>query len=148
MDITVNLNAGDDATPKTQTSIENQHNTYKFNGIVDPVREGYIFKGWKDSLGYEIKKGQTICWATSSPITFTAIWEAVKFDVLCDADTGLFGSTDRYLEKEQTFGGNYVLPNNANREGYHLVKWVDQEGNEITSTTPITSLSVDYIRAV
>lgn len=146
MQVTVNFDA-QGGTPDGQTCSEHYNSVYQFNSIQDPEKEGYEFAGWYDKYDNIIIPGETVCLATTSPITFTAHWTPVKFKFLFDADTGLI-SSDRYKELEQTFGSTYNLPSGENKEGYHLVKWVDIDGKEIKATDTVQSMETTYAYAV
>ena len=71
----------DRASSKTSTAVSQIRFGEKYPPLPTPAKEGYIFLGWQDPAGNEVKGGDTV--ALYGDITLTAKWEkliAVTFD--------------------------------------------------------------------
>lgn len=89
----------------------------------DPVREGYIFKGWNlEDTGYSFDTEVT------EDITLKAVWEEVvpekkEFTITFDSAEGSTVSNQLVTENEKG-----VKPEDPTKEGYHFLGWyLDEE---------------------
>jgi len=89
--------------------------------IDDPIKEGYIFKGWYDKYdcsGDEVTKLPT----DTANVTIYAKWEPILTTISFD-----FSNDLSIADITQLVGTDVIAPNDPEKTGYSFVGWYDQE---------------------
>lgn len=100
----------DGSTSKVVTAIEGE----KPQTIENPIREGYIFKGWSPEIVSATKN-----------MTYTAIWEKEKeiYTVTFDANGGSFEDGSKKQEQKVEEGTKPTEPKAPTKKGYRFIGW-------------------------
>lgn len=100
----------DGSTSKVVTAIEGE----KPQTIENPIREGYIFKGWSPEIVSATKN-----------TTYTAIWEKEKeiYTVTFDANGGSFEDGSKKQEQKVEEGTKPTEPKAPTKKGYRFIGW-------------------------
>lgn len=100
----------DGSTSKVVTAIEGE----KPQTIENPIREGYIFKGWSPEIVSATKN-----------TTYTAIWEKEKeiYTVTFDANGGSFEDGSKKQEQKVEEGTKPAEPKAPTKKGYRFIGW-------------------------
>lgn len=100
----------DGSTSKVVTAIEGE----KPQTIENPIREGYIFKGWSPEIVSATKN-----------TTYTAIWEKEKeiYTVTFDANGGSFEDGSKKQEQKVEEGTKPTEPKAPTKKGYQFIGW-------------------------
>lgn len=81
----------------------------------NPVKDGYVFKGWE---------GLTIGSSKYLPNrTYSASWEPIKYTMTFDAGEGAFSDTQKTKTTEITLDSKISAPEVPSLEGYTFVGW-------------------------
>ncbi len=97
--------------------------------LKDPFREGYTFTGWTSSsvntptIGLEVSKG------TTGDLSFKANWVANNYVITVNLNGGQMDKTSF----DVTFDSEYQLTE-PTRAGYDFVCYLDENGNEFSSS--------------
>ena len=92
---------------------------------VDPVKDGYIFKGWEyDGSVYSNSgvKDFTVIADENRMMIFTAVWEEITYTVNYTGE-GVTAWSDTGLSR-----GDYVVAEAPEREGYTFLAWEGADG--------------------
>ena len=129
---------GGTSTPATQYTTYN--NEIKISETI-PVREGYIFKGWKYSYNEQNKiyqPGEKI--QVSRDITLVAVWEIKKYTIKYDGGQGISVPATETVN----YGHTYVVSRTKPlKTGSYFVNWNDKQDGTGKSYAPGDVISVN-----
>lgn len=134
--VTVNPNGGkfSDGTTGTWTSEQLEEGESITNLPGNPTKDGYEFKGWLESTTGNILDNvpSTVPGANT---VYTAQWEEIvvktyKINYYLVKGGALYDS-DSYKEGDAI---SFITPAAKDIEGFDFEKWVDADGNDISST--------------
>jgi len=95
-----------------------------------PAKEGHTFVGWKDEQNREVTEDTII----TGPISISPVYRKEKYAITIDKGDGTTPIV-RTIEYQDPIG---ELPEAPTKEGHTFSKWVDENGNEVTSETKVT----------
>jgi uncharacterized repeat protein (TIGR02543 family) len=110
--VTLNVNGGYVEVPEFEA-------VYDVSAEIEtPVREGYIFLGWKlgDKL---INSALNLTFVNEDNVILTAEWKAVTYNVVFDSDGGNKTPSNTAVKYDE----NLQLPYDLTRPGYILIGW-------------------------
>ena len=105
------------------TNAEANPSAYTYEDIIilaEPTRTGYKFLGWTYDGQSVPTKNVTINKNSMGNRSYTANWEASKYEVVLNADGGSVDSTNL----EATYDSNFELPT-PTKTGYKFLGWYD-----------------------
>ena len=129
--ISYNLDGGTASNPATYT-----WETATFT-LTNPTREGYTFDGWTGSNGNTPQSTVTIANHTHAPLSYTAHWTPITYNLTYDLDGGSVATAnpDTYTIETATF-----TLTNPTREGYTFDGWTGGVNSELS--TPTSELTI------
>lgn len=133
--VSFNLNGGGRNYTKKVISGE------KISEPEDPVRDGYIFKGWTcDGKSYDFNK------TIKTDITLVAQWEKEKvttYNVTFEKNNG-----ESSLKQTVASGNKISKPSNPVKKGYNFAGWYLKNNTQYNFSNAITSNVVLYAKWV
>ena len=123
-----NANGGTNA-PSTQTF---EYNKKEHISSQVPSKEGYTFKGWKNSSSSRVLNPGDVIPSNWEDTTLIAIWEKVenvqKYKITYNANGGKFG----LINEQFVYNENYKITSQIpSKEGYTFVNWKHNTSNKI-----------------
>ena len=99
----------------------------------DPEKEGYTFAGWDKKIPATMP---------AEDVTITAQWTINQYTITFNTDGG-----SAIEAIKQDYNTAVAAPTNPTKTGYNFVKWVDENGNEVTvpTTMPAENITLKAI---
>ena len=125
-------NGGSNDVPEDQKIKAINGNTVTVASSPQPTKAGYVFAGW--SYGGKTYFGGEVFEMPASNVTFVANWIEASQAINYKVNDAAMGTVTRSYERvtSQTsiedLQGSLATP----KDGYHFVKWIDEEGQIVS----------------
>ena len=130
MTVTLNANGGTSSVGSIAVVYDG-----KYNGLQNPTRNGYTFKGWYTSKTGGTKVTSTTTVSLTSDHTLYAQWTANVYTVTLNVNGGTISTTSKQVTYDSTYG-DLGTPT---RTGYTFKGWYTAAsgGTKISSSTKV-----------
>ena len=123
----ITYSIGDNAWyPDASRNPENYTIETKSFNLINPVREGYEFKGWTGSNGSYPEKNVSVVNGSYGDKNFTANWEPIVYNITYELEGGRLDQSNYSTYTIET--GSFTLIN-PSKEGYEFKGWTGSNGS-------------------